>query len=256
MTDYMYAGQQYFGDVESGFICPKCGRDAQHMRVPLTVLVQDGHSTYYAPFSDNRTHELLANVLAPPTHSSGTQWIATVCMGCRQGSVWRDGELVYPRPAAEVTPHPDLPDLARDLFLEATGVLPISRRAAAALARASLEALLKERKPDSKAKDLNERVGEIKHEIREPLWKVLTTLRVVGNDALHDGVIAVHVDGSDAGTVTPLLQAINMLVEELVTQPRKANELYIQLSEGKRAGAERAANKFKPAEGPAEGMSI
>ncbi len=137
-----------------------------------------------------------------------------------------------------------MPGAARELFDEARLVLSESRRAAAALARASLEALLKHQFPESQAKNLQTRIGELESKVNSSLWRVLTALRVVGNDSLHgdhDDLVVMYLTGDAAEVVEPFFGAINALVEELITQPRKADELYNLIPPAKREAAERAA---------------
>jgi hypothetical protein len=180
------------------------------------------------------------------------QWQLAMCAACKRIAFYREGELVYPRLSAGGVeePHPDMPEAAAALYVEASAVLPSSRRAAAALARASLEALLKEvdETPDVR-RDLNTRIGELHDRINSGLWKVLTALRVVGNDALHghDGaLIAVYLDEGDAQVADAFFVAINQLVDELITRPRNAENLYALIVQGQRESAERAARAAKP----------
>lgn len=121
-----------------------------------------------------------------------------------------------------------------------------SPRAAAALARASMEALLKELDPGEERKNLQKRVGELRGRVTEQLWQVLTALRVVGNDSLHGGdeeLIAVYLNDSEGEMAGTLFGAINALVDALITQPRTASELYAQISLPKREAAERAGRR-------------
>lgn len=174
----------------------------------------------------------------------GAQWQATLCAACKRMSVWREGELLFPRTARlAVAAHRDMPEPAAQLFNEAAAVLAGSRRAAAALARAALEALLKAVYENPKRRDLNARIGELQGRINPSLWQVLTALRVVGNDALHseDGELVALYMNDDAGELADMfLAAINELVEELVTRPKRSAEIYAMLPDGKREAAERA----------------
>lgn len=141
-------------------------------------------------------------------------------------------------------PHPDAPPSVAELYEEARGVLPISRRASAALVRATLERLLRELDPDNGGKRLDELIAQLRGQIREPLWKFLTAIRIVGNDSLHseEGELAVlYLRGDSDEIVEPLFEAVNTLVEELVTQPAKAEELYRLIPQTKRDAAEKKA---------------
>lgn len=172
----------------------------------------------------------------------GPVWTTTVCASCNVPSVWRGNQLIFPLDSQAPPPHPDMPPAALELYMEAAQVLPHSRRAAAALARASLEAFLREADTEPGRKNLQVRIGELKAQINPALWKVLTALRVVGNDSLHgdsDELIALYLHGEPAEVVEPFFSAINALVEELITQPRKADELYGLIPITKREAAER-----------------
>lgn len=93
------------------------------------------------------------------------------CYVCRKPSIWRRyrehgasghsierAAMLYPSDTQEgPDPHPDLPEEVRDLFDEARSVLPSSPRAASALVRLTLEALLTGLYPD--AGDLNKMIG-------------------------------------------------------------------------------------------------
>jgi hypothetical protein len=174
---------------------------------------------------------------------SPAQWTATLCSSCERVAVWREDVLIYPRVAVDVpAAHPDMPQKAGDLYREAAEVLPISRRAAAALARASMESLLKELAPTTGKPNLQTRIAHLKDRINPRLWRVLTALRVVGNDALHDEddeLIVMYLEGEVADIVEPFFGAINQLVEELITQPKQADALYDLIPSTKREAAER-----------------
>jgi hypothetical protein len=150
---------------------------------------------------------------------------------------------VHPQSPAS---HPDVPTAAAELYEEARLVLMDSRRAAAALARASLESLLKHLDGAGEQKNLQRRIGDLQGKVNESLWRVLTAIRVVGNDALHDEdeeLVVMYLTGDASSIVEPLFGAINALVEELITLPRRAEELYAMIPQSKRESAERARTK-------------
>jgi len=224
---------------ESRFECSRCGTFSYHIRKPLMVSLMNGTSS----LTDQSGHfRVMGNDVAV-TKTSPSDWNAKFCSSCNTASVWRLGTRVYPFGSTGPSPHPDMPEAARELYEEASLVLPSSRRAAAALARASLESLLKEVAPSSAHKNLQSRVGALRGSVNESLWKLLTALRVVGNDSLHgdqDELVIMYLEGAAAEVVEPFFGAINSLVEELITQPRKAQELYDLIPAAKREAAERA----------------
>lgn len=72
---------------------------------------------------------------------------------------------------------------------------------------------------------------------------MLTVLRDTGNKALDrpeaEGLVAIFLDDSDAELAPFVLSSINQIVDELVTRPNRANDLYSLLPEGVRKMAER-----------------
>jgi hypothetical protein len=158
--------------------------------------------------------------------------------------MWRGSKLMFPLTSSVDAPHPDMPADAAELYEEARAVLPHSRRAAAALARASLERFLREFENAPPKQRLDELIASLSGRIPEPLWKLLTALRVVGNDSLHsdtDELVVLYLDGGESEVIEPLFGAINSLVEQLITLPAKADALYGMIPQAKRDDAERKA---------------
>lgn len=235
-------------DVPARFICSHCGAFAHHVRRPLrvrayTAPVQGRRSYDYPNFADDAFE--VAGTDIRTDFRPEPQWVMSLCSSCSRASVWRDGGLIFPSVHVDVPrAHADMPDAARTLYDEAAAVLPLSRRASAALARAAMEALLKELAPENGRPNLQNRLGVLQDRINPALWRVLTALRVVGNDALHgdeDDLVVMYLTGDVAETVEPFFGAINALVEELVTQPKRAEDLYNLIPESKRLAAERAS---------------
>lgn len=225
------------------FDCPRCGAFSHHVRSVLRMHVRVPQGTATRPFNDLRGTYSVTGTEVRSMGTSHEQWTATVCVSCTVPSVWRDSQLVYPRGSTVPGPHPDMPELARELYEEASAVLPDSRRAAAALARAALESFLKSREVSPSRKNLQSRIADLKDQVSHSLWQVLTALRVVGNDALHgedDEIVRLYLSGDDADMAETFFGALNALVEELVTAPKRAADLYAKIPEAKRDAAERA----------------
>ena len=60
----------------------------------------------------------------------------------------------------------------------------------------------------------------------EKVQKALDTVRVVGNNAVHPGQLNIK---DDRQTAMALFDLINIVVETMIVQPRKVNELYGRL---------------------------
>ncbi len=213
--------------------CPRCGALAHQTWSDL--LIEDGDGFIGA--RDDKSAR------PGPFGPEGNYWSMSTCFACDEASVWRGHQLIYPPANPLPKPHTDMPDAARELYDEARAVAAISRRAGAALARAALEALLKELRPQSDGR-LDERIAALQPEVSLGLWQILSVLRHTGNKALHgadeDGLVAIVMD-DDGATLSLLLGAINDLTEELVSRPAQAANLFGMLPTGVAAEALRKA---------------
>jgi len=148
--------------------------------------------------------------------------------------------MIYPSSGTVPVPHPDMPADARGLYEEAREVLGISRRAGTALARASLERLLKTLDPQDGNPDLATRIARVAPRLPESLGQMLTIIRVAGNQSLHvpdqpGELLVLVLDPEETEVVELMFEAINELVEQLVTRPAKALSHFERLPEAVRA---------------------
>jgi hypothetical protein len=141
-----------------------------------------------------------------------------------------------------------MPPDALPLFKEAAAVATVSRRAGAALARATVERVLKTLDPDApKGANLEKRIDRIRSKVPATLGQLLDVVRVTANGALHaddqptETVVIVLDDEVGPAAVELLLEAANYLVAELVTTPRAVQELWDKLPEGVREKAKKAS---------------
>ncbi|MEO7479360.1 MAG: hypothetical protein ABIT70_01970, partial [Sulfuriferula sp.] len=63
-----------------------------------------------------------------------------------------------------------------------------------------------------------------------------------GNEAVHPGVIDLY---DDRDTASQLLVLINSIADQMISHPKKVEELYEKLPESKREAIERRNNKVK-----------
>ena len=154
--------------------------------------------------------------------------------------------MIYPPAGTAPVPHADMPPEAKELYEEAREVVGISRRAGAALARAALERLLKTLDPEAGKVVLAARIERMVPQVPEPLGQMLTVIRVAGNAALHvddepDDVMVLVLDPGEEEVVELIFEAINELVDEKVTRPKKVADLYSRVPESIRERVEKAA---------------
>jgi Domain of unknown function (DUF4145) len=170
------------------------------------------------------------------------RWRAAQCASCEQWSIWFDDKMVHPARPAGAPPHQDMPVGVRDLYREAAAVAAVSRRAGAALARATVERLVKELDPDAPRRArLDQRIGRLRDRVSTPLAQLLDVVRFVGNGALHvdeqpDELVIITMDDTTGpALVEMMLQVANDLVDELITRPKTTSGYWDKLPDGVKA---------------------
>lgn len=162
---------------------------------------------------------------------------AAFCANCGAPSLWRIGgtrrppsDLVLPDPGIQIyptqssapMPNPDLPPDCLDDFLEAREIMQRSPRGAAALLRLVIQKLC--RHFGEPGKDINQDIAAlVRKGLPVTLQQALDTVRVIGNEAVHPGELDVRDDPTLVGA---LFTVVNLVVEKMLTEPRKIAELY------------------------------
>lgn len=207
-----------------GFDCPRCTRWAHQEWLPI------------------ETHESWKALVGKVQHTR-CAWHQSICARCRQPSIWHRDQLVYPPHRLGAPPHVDLPDGVRELYEEAAAVASVSRRAGAALARATVERLIKHLDPGApRGAKLEQRIERLRPpRVSAPLWQMLTVVRVAGNQAMHvedapGELVVLALDDEDGPAMVEwLLETVNNLVDELISRPKIAQELFDKLPDGVQA---------------------
>lgn len=234
------------------FVCPHCGRDCGHSWDTLGTEIRAHEGIVFfdpldAELGLSRSEQGRVEQ-ARGWVGLGT-WAVSRCQGCHQVTIWFREQVVYPQVSSAPPAHPDMPAEARELYEEARAVLPASRRAAAALARATLEHLLPLIDPEAPTgATFGHRIQRVQEKVSPTLGEMLDVIRHAGNKALHaatdvpDDVLVLVLEEDDVSVIGFLFETINDLVDELVTKPRRRAQLSGQLPTGVRDGiAHRAA---------------
>lgn len=161
------------------------------------------------------------------------------CYNCKKVAVWVHRTLVFPAQRLGPEPNADLPEeIVRD-FEEARTILNHSPRGAAALLRLSIQklcAFLGE-----KGKNIDDDIASLVSKGLNPLvQKSLDVVRVIGNEAVHPGVIDLK---DDPDTALRLLGLVNIIAEQMISHPKAVREMYEQLPEGKKQAIEQRNEK-------------
>jgi hypothetical protein len=137
-------------------------------------------------------------------------------------------KMMYPINAAVAMPSPDMPpDVASD-YLEARAIFEASPRSSSALLRLAIQKLCKHL--GQPGKNINDDIGAlVKAGLPVEIQQALDYVRVIGNNAVHPGNLNVA-DNPDIARA--LFELINIIIEVMITRPRKIQSLYNSLPSG------------------------
>lgn len=156
------------------------------------------------------------------------------CYNCKKVSVWVHQSLVFPPQRVGTAPNVDLPTQIISDFEEARSILNLSPRGAAALLRLCLQKLcivLGE-----KGKNIDDDIASLVSKGLNPIvQQSLDIVRVIGNEAVHPGVIDLK---DDRDTALRLLEIVNIIADQMLSQPKAVQEMYEKLPDGKKQAIE------------------
>jgi hypothetical protein len=210
---------------KDAFDCPICGAFANQVWGEVTTFMQNSPRKVF---------------------SNGSKWTIALCQRCDGYSLWLGERQIYPGSMIGTEPSMDMPGEVQSLYNEARAVAVVSRRAGAAMARATLELLAKHVDPDApKGASLVQRLDRIIPTVDSSLGQMLTFVRHVGN-AIHvkdqpDDAVVLVLDEDQTAGMELIFAAVGDLVEEKITRPRVAAEMYSKIPESVRKRVEGTA---------------
>lgn len=207
---------------------------------PLPIIVGETGAQQFENFSDitdSKSKALLidwANTMSKGQpfleRSDKDQWARLTtwnlnlseCYNCDKSSIWIYDRLIYPSAGHAPPANPDMPDDIRRDYDEASAILELSPRGAAALIRLGIQKLCKEL--GQRGENINQDIAELVAgglDIR--LQQALDVVRVVGNNAVHPGQIDLR---DDRATAEMLFKLLNLIIDKLVSEPKHITEIY------------------------------
>ncbi|MEO1311869.1 MAG: DUF4145 domain-containing protein [Pseudomonadota bacterium] len=153
----------------------------------------------------------------------------SVCFNCEEVAVWVRDNLIWPPTNMTHQPHVDMPaDIASD-FIEASSIVEKSPRGAAALLRLCVQKLCVAL--GEKGRNINDDIASlVKKGLDTKVQRALDIVRVIGNDAVHPGEMSLK---DDMETAALLFSLVNIITDSLISQPKRIEEFYASLPEGK-----------------------
>jgi len=157
------------------------------------------------------------------------------CFNCKEFSVWIYDRMVFPAGAAGPPPNDDLPVTVRSDYEEASRILNLSPRGSAALLRLAIQKLCAEL--GEKGKTIDEAIASLvsKKGLSPMVQQALDAVRVIGNEAVHPGSLDLK---DDRDTASQLFGLVNIIAEQMISNPKHVREMYNKLPESKRKAVE------------------
>ena len=161
------------------------------------------------------------------------------CYNCGEIAVWIYERLLFPLTKFGILPNPDLPAEVQVDFDEAREIVNASPRGAAALLRLCVQKLCKNL--GEKGKNIDDDIASlVKKGLNPRVQKSLDIVRVIGNEAVHPGVLDLK---DDRDTAISLFGLINSIVDQMISQPKAVDDLYGKLPASKRKAIEERDKK-------------
>ncbi|MBK8458710.1 MAG: DUF4145 domain-containing protein [Phyllobacteriaceae bacterium] len=152
------------------------------------------------------------------------------CYRCEKLSIWSHCDLLYPLSNFEHEPNEDLSAEIQKDFREASKIVNLSPRDAAALLRLCIQKLC--RQVGERGKDVNTDIGNlVRKGLDTKIQKALDIVRVTGNNSVHPGQIDLE---DDKQIAVELFSLVNIIADAIISQPKKIDAMYASLPEGAR----------------------
>lgn len=149
------------------------------------------------------------------------------CERCQEYTVWWYGTLLHPATTPVEPPSNDLPTEVKRDYEEAAQIVQKSPRAAAALLRLAIQKLCASL--GGSGDNLNSDIATlVQNGLPGKVQKMLDTVRVIGNHAVHPGEINLD---DQPQTAEALFRLVNIIAEKMITDPKEIDALYGSLPE-------------------------
>lgn len=213
--------------------------------VPPKYMSNDFHCPHCGVYAHQHWQYVFRGDLAPvptgfPLNSRRIQDLGvSTCQHCQKYALWLNGVMIYPSTSGAPLPASDMPaDVKRD-YLEARNIVGDSPRGAAALLRLALQKLMPHL--GEKGENLNDDIASLVGKgLHGKIQMALDAVRVIGNNAVHPGEIDLR---DDNATASRLFELMNLIVEEMVTRPRRVAEAYGKIPESAKKAIEERDKK-------------
>ena len=204
------------------FNCPHCNAFAQQIWEVKNNEYNDFVNKYMLVDSNRPKFSV-----GEGSHMIETVAIST-CQACKKYHVWHNGEMIVPEKGTIPLPVDGMPENVSKLYMEARSVFEKSPKSSCALLRLAIQVLCNELV--EKSKNLDDAIKQlVSRGLPIAVQQAPDSIRVIGNNAVHPGEINVDDNKEIAAT---LFQALNIIIEKIIIEPQKMNDLFNLLPEG------------------------
>lgn len=202
---------------KESFTCPYCNVLAQQVWNETNITKLKGNTQFY-----------FCDIYYQNSKNSKKISVST-CQSCKQMHLWYEGKMIVPLKSNVPMAIEGMPEKVKELYNEAREVYPISVKSAAALLRLALQHLCIEL--GGEGKNINNDIGKLVKEKGLPIQiqQALDSVRVVGNNAVHPGVLDLE---DDKTSTEKIFDMLNIIVDNQIIQPKKIEEFYNSLPQG------------------------
>ena len=193
-------------------------------------------SSFHCPFCGVKASQRWDHVINTQRNPTTIHDLSiSQCSHCSRQAHWYRELLIMPDRGTAPPPDPEMPENVTSTYEEAASIVSKSPRGAAALLRLSVQELCSHL--GKSGKDLNDDIAELVTEgLRVEIQQSLDFVRVIGNNAVHPGVLDLK---DDAETCTALFGLVNLIVADRIAQPNRISALYSKLPQSSRDQIER-----------------
>lgn len=208
---------------------PKRVRDVDEKKREIKEGVPPEHQAAMEAYIDRMASGL---PFIGPKFDEYSQELANVdvseCYNCSKLAIWLGDGMLYPRPSSAPPANADLPDDVAAEYYEAGQIVDASPRGAAALLRLAIQKLCKHL--NEPGININVDIASLVKKGLDPrVQKMLDTVRITGNNAVHPGEIDLR---DDVELATKLFGFLNIVADIMISQPKAIDAVYGTLPKG------------------------
>ena len=154
------------------------------------------------------------------------------CERCGQNTIWHGEKIIFPNNSLVEPANIDMPQDIIDDYNEAASVFNLSPRSSSALLRLAIQKICKHL--GEKGQNINIDIKNLVSKGLPPkVQKSLDSVRVIGNESVHPGVLNLN-DNRDVAS--QLFKLVNFIVTKMLSEPKEIDEIYNGLPENKLKG--------------------